>query len=369
MPIAVQSTPASATVNIAAGDGLVVTRSGSVSTVADTIHAIVGAGANSITVQGFVSTSGDNSDGLHLNGGNHTVVVEATGAILAENIGVSFLSGGDTLINYGLIEGDNEGVQIGAGAKSDVTNYGTILSSGSDGILSASKLNFYNVGMLDSRGDGVDTFNSTQGTAIINTGSIIGRTDNALDLSNTGDDVVINNGYMQGAAGVLLNGGNDFFDGRNGIQVGTVDGGAGNDTIYGGAQSDSLTGGSGVDMLFGGGGGDKINGGSEGDLIVGGAGGDVLTGGTGGDLFVFNFGDNGDDILDWNAGGVHDGIDLRPVFDAKGYTGYTAIQDGVLAIYQNGAASDIYAYGEFMVRIENTVASALVQDQSWLLVQ
>jgi Ca2+-binding RTX toxin-like protein len=356
------------TYNLAAGDGLVVTRSGSITTVVDATHAIVGAGADNLTVQGFVSATGANSNAVQFNGGNHTVVVDPLGILLAQTIGINFVSGGDTLVNSGIIHGGLEGVQVGAGTPTNITNYGTILCSGSDGVLSVgSKINLYNTGTIDSTQDGIDTFGS-QGTAIINTGSIIGRNDNALDLSGF-DDAVVNNGYMQGANGILLNGGNDFFDGRNGVQVGTVDGGSGNDTIYGGAQADSLSGSSGVDMLFGNGGADTINGGSEGDLIAGGAGGDVLRGGAGGDLFVFRFGDNGDDIMDWNTGGAHDGIDLRQVFDSGGYNGYTAIQDGVLAIYQNGAASDIYAYGEFMVRIENTVAAALVQDQSWLLVQ
>lgn len=369
MVISVQSTARFTPIALGAGDGLVVTWPGSVITAADTTHAIGGAGANALTVQGFVSASGANSNTVEFAGGNHTIVVEATGTLLAaRGVGINLTAGGDTIVNSGVIYGGVEGIQIGAGAATSITNYNTIVSSGFDGIVSyGSRLNLYNVGVIDSANDGVDTFGA-QGAAIINTGSIIGRGDNALDLSAF-DDVVINNGYLQGTNGVLLNNGNDLFDGRNGTQVGTVDGGSGSDTIYGGAGSDTIFGGSGVDMLFGGGGGDTINGGTEGDLIVGGAGGDVLTGGSGGDLFVFRAGDNGDDILDWNAGGAHDGVDLRAVFDAGGYTGFTAIHDGVLAIYQNGAASDIYAYGQFMVRIENTVAAALIQDQSWLLVQ
>ncbi len=295
-------------------------------------------------------------------------MVDASGTLLARAIGINLGAGGNTLVNSGVIYGGENGIEIGAGAATSITNYNAILTTGPNGILSnGSKLNLYNVGVIDAPFEGVDAV-SAQGAAIINTGSIIGRRFNALSLSNV-DDVVINNGYLQGNNGVDLNDGNDLFDGRNGTQVGTVNGGAGNDTIYGGAGSDSLLGGSGIDMLFGGGGGDRINGGTEGDLIAGGAGGDVLTGGNGGDLFVFGAGDNGDAILDWNFGGARDGIDLRAVFDAGGYNGYTAIQDGVLAIYQNGAASDIYAYGQFMVRIENTVAAALIQDQSWLLVQ
>lgn len=369
MPTSVQSTATFTPFNLPAGDGLVVTYPGSIASLADATNAIVGAGANSLTVQGFVSAIGAGSNAVQLNGGNHTVVVETTGKVISHNIGINFAAGGDTLVNSGLIYGGQQAVQIGAGTASSIINYGTIANSGNDAIRSTgAKINLYNVGTIESMVDGVDTYTS-QGTAIINMGVIIGRGDNALDLSNTADDVVVNNGYMQGSNGVLLNGGNDFFDGRNGVQIGGVDGGGGNDTIYGGAESDNLSGGFGIDMLFGGGGGDIINGGADGDLIYGGAGGDVLRGGNGSDLFAFAPGDNGDSILDWNLGGARDGIDLRQVFDAGGYTGYTAIQDGVLAIYQNGAASDIYAYGQFMVRIENTVAAALIQDQSWLLVQ
>lgn len=369
MVTSVQSTALFSQFSLGAGDGLVVTWPGSVIISGPTTHAIVGAGANALTVQGFVSASGATSNAVQFSSGNHTIVVEATGTVLAaQGNGLNLAAGGNTIVNSGVIYGGSGGIQIGAGAATSVTNYNTILTSGSDGIISnGSRLNLYNVGVIDAAFDGVDAF-SAQGAAIINTGSIIGRIDNALDLSNF-DDVVINNGYLQGGNGVSLGGGNDLFDGRNGTQVGFVDGGSGNDTIYGGAGADSLFGNLGVDMLFGGGGGDTINGGTDGDLIVGGTGGDVLTGGSGGDLFVFLAGDNGDNILDWNAGGARDGIDLRAVFDAGGYSGFTAIQDGVLAIFQNGAASDIYAYGQFMVRIQNTVAAALVQDQSWLLVQ
>ncbi len=369
MAISVQSTARFTQFSLAASDGLVVTWPGSVMTNVISAHAIVGAGANALTVQGFVSTAAATSNTVEFSGGNHTVVVEDTGMLLASRgVGINLGGGGNTIVNSGLVYGGTEGIKIGAGAATSITNYGTIVTSGFDGIVSnGSRLNLYNVGVIDSANDGVDAL-FAQGTAIINTGSIIGRGDNALDLSAV-DDVVINNGFLQGLNGVVLNDGNDLFDGRNGTQVGTVFGGSGSDTIFGGAGADSLDGGLGVDMLFGGGGGDTINGGTDGDLIVGGTGGDVLTGGSGGDLFVFLAGDNGDNILDWNAGGARDGIDLRAVFDAGGYSGFTAIQDGVLAIFQNGSASDIYAYGQFMVRIQNTVAAALVQDQSWLLVQ
>lgn len=366
MTIFVQSISSQATFNLGAGDGLVVTWPGSVTTLADATHAIVGAGANALSVDGFVSASGANSNAVQFNGGNHTIVVNATGTLLARNIGINFASGGDTLINSGVIYGGLEGVQIGAGAATSITNYNSILTSGSDGILSTgSRVNLYNVGVIDSAQDGVDTF-SAQGTAIINMGSIVGRGDNALDLSGF-DDVVINNGYMQGANGVLLNAGNDFFDGRGGVQIGTVDGGTGNDTIYGGIYGDTLFGSNGVDMLFGGGGGDTLNGGADGDLIVGGAGGDVMRGGTGGDLFVFALGDQGDFITGLNEGGIRDGFDLRTVFDQTGFAGTDPRGAGVLGVYQSGADTDVYLYGSFFFRIQGVVAAAI--DDSYFIFQ
>ncbi len=367
MVISVLATARFSQFNLGAGDGLVVGRLGSVITTTDTTHAIVGAGANALTVTGYVSASGNSAHAVDFVGGNHTIVVDSTGMLLSSRgIGINLGAGGNTLVNSGVIYGGLTGINIGSGAATSITNYNTIVTSGSDGIYSAgSKVNLYNVGIIDGAYDGVDTF-TAQGAAIINTGSIIGRGDNALDLSNF-DDVVINNGYMQGSNAVQLNSGNDLFDGRNGTQVGGVDGGAGSDTIYGGAGSDSLFGNLGVDMLYGGGGGDTINGGTEGDLIVGGAGGDVMSGGTGGDLFVFALGDQGDLITDLNAGGVRDGFDLRTVFDQTGFTGTDPRGAGILGVYQSGADTDVYLYGSFFFRIQGVVAAAI--DDSYFIFQ
>ncbi len=367
MAISVQSTARFTQFSLAASDGLVVTWPGSVMTNVISAHAIVGAGANALTVQGFVSTSAATSNTVEFSGGNHTVVVEDTGTLLASRgVGINLGGGGNTIVNSGLVYGGTEGIKIGAGAATSITNYGTIVTSGFDGIVSnGSRLNLYNVGVIDSANDGVDAL-FAQGTAIINTGSIIGRGDNALDLSAV-DDVVINNGFLQGLNGVKLNDGNDLFDGRNGTQVGTVFGGSGSDTIFGGAGADSLDGGGGVDLLFGGGGGDTIDGGSDGDLIVGGAGGDVMSGGNGGDLFVFALGDQGDLITDLNAGGVRDGFDLRTVFDQTGFAGTDPRGAGILGVLQNGADTDVYVFGTFYFRIQGVVAAAI--DDSYFIFQ
>lgn len=232
-------------------------------------------------------------------------------------------------------------------------------------------------------GGGNDTILGDAGTDTIlgedGNDAISGGLDGDFLLGGNGDDIIFGgagNDQILGQAGndviwgeddVGSPAGDDQIDGGDGND--TILGQGGNDVIVGGAGNDAINGGDGNDRLYGYGENDIIFAGTGSDLIYGGAGIDTLKGEAGGDLFCFQLNEGGDDILDWNFGGARDGIDLRSIFDVGGYTGYVAIQDGVLAIYQNGAASDIYAFGQFIVRIENTVAAALIQDQSWLLVQ
>ena len=223
-------------------------------------------------------------------------------------------------------------------------------------------------------GAGNDTLLGGDGNDAIN-----GGTENDNILCGNGDDIAFGgagndailgeagNDVLWGEDNAAATAGNDQIDGGDGND--TILGQGGNDVLVGGSGNDAINGGDGVDVLYGGNEADVIFGGLGGDLIYGGAGGDVLKGEGGNDLFSFNAGDNADDILDWNAEGGRDGIDLRSVYDAGGYNGYTAVADGVLAIYQNGAASDIYVFGHFMVRLENVTAAALIQDQSWVLIQ
>ena len=99
---------------------------------------------------------------------------------------------------------------------------------------------------------------------------------------------------------------------------GTLEGGAGNDTLsaatddsgttppttfaatlMGDAGNDTLTGQGGNDMLNGGIGNDSLVGGAGNDTLTGGAGSDTLTGGTGSDTFKWG---NGDSITDFTVG-------------------------------------------------------------------
>jgi len=295
VPNYVLSTGSLITYNLAAGDGLVVTRLGSVGTYADSAHALLGVGGNSVNIQGYLGTSGV-ADGAHFDGANNVVTVEAGGTVSSNRAnGINFAGGASTLTNRGLIYGGVEGVNIGnnSSAASTITNYGTIIG-GADGILGAN-LSVVNNGIIESfNGDGIDTFNSPAGVNIINNGQIYGRGDNALDLSYSGTDVVVNNGYMFGANGVLLNGGDDSYDGRLGQVVGGVFGGAGSDTLRGGTFVDILSGGNDNDSLYGGGAADQLSGGSGADVLDGQTGTDTMTGGADNDIYVV---DNVGDVI------------------------------------------------------------------------
>jgi Ca2+-binding RTX toxin-like protein len=76
---------------------------------------------------------------------------------------------------------------------------------------------------------------------------------------------VLNSGAINGT--VDLGGGADVFDGRNGVQTGSVLGGEGGDTLRGGAGRDTLSGGAGDDILSGGLGDDVIDGGAGTDIL------------------------------------------------------------------------------------------------------
>jgi hypothetical protein len=87
------------------------------------------------------------------------------------------------------------------------------------------------------------------------------------------------------------------------IDIGAIDGGAGNDVITGTPF---------VDVILGGAGADTINGGQGDDVITGGADNDALNGGAGLDRFVFAAGSGLDAItgFDANPSGGQDKIDV-----------------------------------------------------------
>jgi Ca2+-binding RTX toxin-like protein len=84
--------------------------------------------------------------------------------------------------------------------------------------------------------------------------------------------------------------------------------------------------------------GSTLNGGAGNDILKSGHSGDILTGGPGNDIFEF-------DYLPWHSGHITDftsgvdALDLRPLFQAAGYTGTDPVKDGWLSFTSDGAGN------------------------------
>lgn len=138
---------------------------------------------------------------------------------------------------------------------------------------------------------------------IVNHGTIIGNSGEAILDDNDGSDLdLTNTGFIQGD--VLLLGGDDRYEARDGGMVnGQVYGGIGDDTLIGDSADDDMTGSGGNDLLRGGDGNDTLQGGS-------GSGTDTVEGGDGDDDISISNGEasggRGDDRLSFTdiPGGV-----------------------------------------------------------------
>jgi Ca2+-binding RTX toxin-like protein len=124
--------------------------------------------------------------------------------------------------------------------------------------------------------------------------------------------------------GVTLDGGagNDALTGGDGNDV--VGGGSGTDTLRGSKGADRLMGGDGDDLVSGGGGKDRLSGGAAGDRLKGGGEGDKMDGGDGNDTMSGGGGPdavNGGDRNDRLEGGAGDD-------DVKGEPGRDQLSGG-----------------------------------------
>jgi Ca2+-binding RTX toxin-like protein len=104
-------------------------------------------------------------------------------------------------------------------------------------------------------------------TKVTNTGSMSGDVAIGSDnVPSVGADTIINKGSIIGK--VILDGGDDTYDGRSGSIKGDIFGGGGADTILGGKEKNTFFGDAGADRLQGGLGADKLTGGADGDLFI-----------------------------------------------------------------------------------------------------
>lgn len=251
--------------------------------------AITGSGENRLLVLGNVTAA--NFGGLARHAYNFTgtetqVTVGATGTI------VSFEGDGLELdatvrvevINDGMITADNDAVDIDADDASisvDIFNNGLI--TGNDGIdvnAGAGQVSVTNTGVISATGLAFRSVTTGQ-TELFNSGTIKSTGTTAIFLGS-GNDVVVNTGTMIG--NIRLGGGNDLFDGTNGIQGGleNIKLDAGNDTFFGSDRAERIEGDDDEDQIFAGGGNDTILGDSDNDN-------DTYHGGDGVDLVDYRF--------------------------------------------------------------------------------
>ena len=158
-------------------------------------------------------------------------------ASLAGWVGFSINGSANSIVNNGTITGHTGGaIRITSGFN-EIANTGTIAASGGDAIevsgAAGTTNTVVNHGFLDNVGSGF----AFQGFAA--------------------DDTLINTGRLSGGAD--FGSGDDTFDGRDGITVGVINGGAGEDTLLGGNSNETFIGGAGGDVISGGGGFDYVS--------------------------------------------------------------------------------------------------------------
>jgi len=222
--------------------------------------------------------------------------------------GTEFSSSGDisnsgTILATGAVGA--QGVSISSFASVRLTNSGTIVAKdlsgggGSTGVawlVRSTPLNFppsnvfVNSGWVE--GDYAlrvlsDFPNPRASPAFENTGTLVGKVDLGAEAMR-----FVNSGRIQGE--VLLGSGNDTYAGAQGLTVGLVSGGDGDDSLVGGAGFDNFQGNVGNDTASGGLGHDWVVGGKDNDLLSGDAGNDLVYGNLGADTCE---GGEGNDIV------------------------------------------------------------------------
>ncbi|CCT59060.1 Hint domain-containing protein [Acetobacter pasteurianus] len=208
---------------------------------------------------GTVDNSGSISGARHgiTSSTDVTVINEAGGTITGRDGSGVGSDGNGTVTNYGTITGayDNSGTGDGDGVDIDgyatITNYGTIQGTGaggngSDGYPNTSEGVSIGGGdivnesgaLISGAANGILVDNSSQGnapyaTTITNNGTIQGLDGYGIHITDTFGDTITNAGTISGTTdAILLGDGDDTLNIQTGSVIsGTVDGGAGNNTV------------------------------------------------------------------------------------------------------------------------------------------
>jgi Ca2+-binding RTX toxin-like protein len=242
-----------------------------------------GNGDNTFIAPGVVINDGIDmrGSGIGSNGGDQTVTVYGTLFGSLDDYSTS-LSGNDQIfigptgsVNtywFGaIILGGGGHVVVNAGTVSSMSYGNAIEFIGSVGAHQTDRDYITNTGTISSISlhpdrsftDATIYAQNAAAVTLTNSGSILSSIGYALALTS-GDDVVTNTGFVQGAA--FLSVGDDVFDSRKGTITGEIRGYDGNDKIWGS---------SGDDRLVGEAGNDRLDGYKGADLMIGGDGDDT----------------------------------------------------------------------------------------------
>jgi Ca2+-binding RTX toxin-like protein len=254
-------------------------------------------GSQGATMTFLGSVTADGTAILALSGG-HKIAIGSTGSVLGTTNAILLdaganPSGGNIVQNNGSIHTFGTAFKA-ASSDNQIANAGTIggdvgIHLGRDdpatgNLVISSNNTVINTGTISSNisavvlwGNGSSLENSNflaaalpvqlRGTAsgiimVKNTGTISSSGGTAIQGAEEANWIINNSGEIRGA--VVLNGGNDLYDGRGGTLInGSVHLGAGEDIAYAG---------DGGEMLFGEDGNDTLKGGSGDDILDGGAG-------------------------------------------------------------------------------------------------
>lgn len=319
-------------------------------TFADTIIENPGEGTDTVSTNASF-TLPDGLENLALTGSGITGAGNALGNFIQDNAASNSLrgmGGADNISGGGgddWIEGDsgNSPLPLGQTAGDDIISGG----DGNDTVLG---------------GAGVDQIHGDAGNDLI-----VGESGGDVIYGDDGDDLI--NGD---SGGDVIYGGNGrdivfgSFDGDSifggaGDDILMGEGGLGDDAIgsldvvYGEEGNDLVAGYGGDDWLFGGPGADVMDGGFGSDMMVAGLGADIMLGSgasaygaakPGSDLFVYtSMADAGDQIWGFDTRlGNTDGIDLRPLFDALGYTDTNPRAAGFMTVTTGPTPSDAVVF-------------------------